>query len=97
MSQVSGFGLPSAAEFPATPTPPVGQDARELTRKVAIAVHELNRVNFAGEGREITFTVDRTTHLPVISVLDTQSREVIRQWPTEYVLQVARNENSTTR
>ena len=97
MSQVSGFGLPSAAEFPAAPTPPVGQDARELTRKVAIAVHELNRVNFAGEGREITFTVDRTTHLPVISVLDKQSGEVIRQWPTEYVLQVARNENSTAR
>ena len=97
MGRVSGLGLPSATEFPAAPTPPGGQDVRELTRRVAIAVHELNRVNFAGEGREITFTVDRTTHLPVISVLDTQSREVIRQWPTEYVLQVARNENSTAR
>ena len=104
MGQVTGFGLQSAifgvqsasdinaSRAPQGTASAVEQEIRELTRKVAAAVHELNDVNYAGHGREITFSVDRATRLPVVKVVDLQSKEIIRQWPAEYVLQAARTE-----
>src|SRR5947208_12836510 len=62
---------------------------RELVRQVSKAVSQLNDTGTAGQGKEITFSIDRATRLPVVKVVDTNTKEVIRQWPTEYVLQLA--------
>ena len=78
------------AEAQAQTVPPETREAtRETTRQLSAAVNDLNAVGYAGEGREITFSVDRETRLPVVKVIDTKSKEVIQQWPRDYVLQLA--------
>ena len=69
--------------------PETRKATRETTQQVSAAVNDLNVVGYAGEGREITFSVDRETRLPVVKVIDTKSKEVIEQWPRDYVLQLA--------
>jgi uncharacterized FlaG/YvyC family protein len=89
MGQISG----SSAVVPVPPenTTPVASSAesRALNRSASTAVQQLNDAEYAGAGREVTFSVDRATQRPVIKVVDTTTRETIQQWPLEYVLQLA--------
>ena len=41
--------------------------------------------------RSLQFTVDDKSGKDVVTVLDTETKEVIRQYPSEEVLQIARN------
>jgi len=41
-------------------------------------------------GRELEFSVDEETHLRLVKVVDTQTHEVIRQFPSEEVVQIAK-------
>ena len=68
---------------------PLPAEARETIRQVAAAVDDLNAVGYAGQDREITFSVDRETKLPVVKVIDAKSKEVIQQWPRDSVLHLA--------
>jgi uncharacterized FlaG/YvyC family protein len=83
----AGVTLSVAALLPVT-----GGDAsaqRQLTRAVAHAVSQLNESGYAGDGREVLFSVDRATRLPVVKVVDTSTKEVINQWPPEYAIRLA--------
>jgi hypothetical protein len=60
-----------------------------LNRAVSAGVRKLNDAGYAGEGREVTFSVDPATKIPVIKVVDTATKEVIEQWPPEYLLAMA--------
>jgi flagellar protein FlaG len=87
---VAGAALPVPPLLPVT-----GADAsaqRELTRSVAQAVSQLNESGYAGEGREVLFSVDRSTRLPVVKVVDTTTKEVISQWPPEYAIRLAESQ-----
>jgi len=86
----AGATIPVPALLPVT-----GGDAsaqRELTRKVAEAVSQLNESGYAGGGREVLFSVDRSTRLPVVKVVDTTTKEVISQWPPEYAIRLAESQ-----
>lgn len=73
----------------ATVSPPVSSSARALNSAVSGAVRTLNESRIVGEGREVTFSLDRATHIPVIKVVDTSTKEVINQWPPEYAILLA--------
>jgi len=86
--------LPVAAVTNPVPalSPVAGGDAsaqRNLSRSVAQAVGQLNESGYAGEGREVLFSVDRSTRLPVVKVVDTNTKQVIDQWPPEYAIRLA--------
>lgn len=68
---------------------------RTLTRAVSEAVGKLNNAGYAGEGREVTFSIDHSTQQPVIKVIDTVTKEVITQFPPQYVLALAENATNT--
>ena len=53
------------------------------------AVRSVNEAELLGQGRELTFTMDRQTKKPVLKIVDKETREVIRQIPPEYVLRLA--------
>ncbi len=65
------------------------QGNRSLNRAVSSAVSQLNDAGYAGAGREVAFSVDRATRLPVVKVIDSTTKEVIEQWPPEYLLAMA--------
>jgi len=62
---------------------------RTMNRAVSAAVSKLNDAGYAGEGREVTFSIDHSTKKMVIKVVDTNTNEVITQWPPEYLLELA--------
>jgi hypothetical protein len=69
---------------------------RALTSAVSTAVRTLNNSGILGEGREVTFSVDRATRRPIVQVVDTSTKEVINQWPPEYALRLAQSRQTQT-
>lgn len=83
---ITGTKGVASTSVPPTPSP---EADRALVREVSVAVKTLNRAQYAGEGRVITFSIDRVTRLPVVRVIDVNTKEVLNQWPAQYVLQLA--------
>ena len=52
------------------------------------AAQTVNESGFIGKN-QIVFSVDRTTHRPVIRVEDRETHEVVIQLPAEYLLRMA--------
>ncbi len=85
----------------ATSATPVSEastsEERALNRSIAVAVQTLNGSGHVGPGREVTFSLDQTTKRPVVKVVDTATNEVVEQWPSEYLLQLAADTQKLTR
>jgi uncharacterized FlaG/YvyC family protein len=69
--------------------PGISAEQAAFNRSVASAASAVNQSGILGENREVTFAVDQSTHKPVVRVLDADTKEVIDQWPPEYLLQMA--------
>lgn len=82
MSQISAVGVSSGIAVTSMPQ-------SNFKPEVAAAVAKLNGDALFGADREVIYSFDRTTHLPVVRVLDSQTKEVINQWPPEFALQLA--------
>jgi uncharacterized FlaG/YvyC family protein len=76
---------------------PASQQERALNRSVTAAVGIVNQASFLGEGREVQRSIAPGTHTPIIKVVDTKTKEVITQWPPEYLLQLAAQLTDETR
>lgn len=99
MGQISVTPLePSSSPKQVSPTSvSITAEERTLNRSVSAAVQTLNSVGYAGDGREVTFSLDQATKRPVVKVVDTFTKEVIHQWPPEYLLQLAADTKKLTR
>jgi uncharacterized FlaG/YvyC family protein len=89
MSQISITASPPVTEPQTGMSESSSQVTRSLNQAVSNAVRQLNEAAYPGEGREVTFSLDRATKAPVIRVVDTATKEVISQWPSEYLLEIA--------
>jgi flagellar protein FlaG len=87
----------ASTELPIAPPVSSTTEERALNRSVSAAVQTVNDAGYPGEGREVTFSVDQATKHPVIKVVDTSTKEVIQQWPPEYLLQLAADAQKLTR
>jgi flagellar protein FlaG len=58
-------------------------------KQLVQAVKAINKTELFGEGNELTFQMDRETRRPIIRLVDSRTKEVIRQIPPEYVLRMA--------
>ena len=72
-----------------TQTPEQQQERRELVR----AVKKTNESEFYGKDRELQIAFDRTTKRSVVRLVDKETKEVVRQFPPEYVLRIAEDLN----
>lgn len=57
--------------------------------KLGQAVAAINSSNIFGLDRELTFSLDRTTHQMLVKVIDRDTHETIMQLPPDYVLRMA--------
>jgi len=72
------------------PTPaPIPPEQAAANRDLVQAVRTLNTATAFGDQNEITFQVDRTSRLPVIRIVDRNTKELVTQIPAEYVLRMA--------
>ena len=84
--QITGItGLGQAPVAVAAPSPEQAAENRSLIQ----AVKAVNSAQTFGDQNELSFTLDRNTRLPVISVVDRTTKKVIEQIPPEYVLRLA--------
>jgi len=84
-----------AGASPGTESSTTTAEARALNRSLSAAVQTVNDSGYLGSGRELTFSVDHATKVPVIRVVDTSTNEVVEQWPPQYLLQVAADSQKT--
>jgi len=82
--RVDSMGVSTAVSAP-TPT----NENDVPIRQLVTAVHEVNKSELMGEGRQLTFTRDPDTRKPVIQIVDQNTGEVLDQIPPETVLQLA--------
>ena len=80
---------PGAAFSLAVTSTPVSPAVRAHVSAVAAAVRTLNESGIAGTGREVTFSLDPGTRIPIVRVVDKDTQEVITQWPSDYALRLA--------
>jgi len=69
------------------------RDQRQLRVEVSNAARRLNEAGYAGEGREITFSLNPDTRRPIIKVVDIDTREVVQEWPSDFLLKLVENLN----
>lgn len=62
---------------------PADDELRKAVEKVSSAMQAY--------GRELNFTIDEDSGIQIVKVVDTASNEVIRQFPSEEVLRIAKN------
>lgn len=77
--------------------PEATAEVRALNRSVSAAVQTVNESQVLGAGRSVTFSFDQATRLPVVKVLDTSTNQVVEQWPSEYLLELAADARKSTR
>jgi len=69
----------------AAPTPVANQDPAQ-TRQLVTAVRALNKSELFGDDRQLQFSRDPGTRMPVIRIVQPNTGEVIEQIPPEAVL-----------
>ena len=82
-------GVNGVGSIPATaPAPPAPEHVAE-TRDIVQAVKAVNAASSFGDNNEVSFMLDRNTKLPVIRIVNKNTKEVVEQIPAEYLLQLA--------
>jgi flagellar protein FlaG len=71
------------------PAPAIPVDQAAENRQVVQAVKALNGTEMFGHDNELTFQRDLQSKRMVIRVVNRQTKEVISQVPSEYVLRLA--------
>lgn len=78
----------AAAAFAPIPEP-IPPEQAAANRELVQAVKAVNADGLLGSNNELTFQMDRTTKMPVIRIIDKDTKEVVDQIPAEYILQLA--------
>jgi len=84
-----GVSPPSAQQPPTQETEVTGAAVAAKNRTISAAVKLLNEAGVAGASHELSIAIDPTTRQAVVRVVDLSTKEVIEQFPSEYLLQVA--------
>ncbi len=83
--RVDSIGASTAVSAPTTPS----KENDVPVREIVTAVHEINRSELMGEGRQLTFSRDPQTRRPVIQIVDQSTGEVLDQIPSQTLLELA--------
>jgi uncharacterized FlaG/YvyC family protein len=74
--------LPAAA-------PAIPADRAAENREVIQAVKAVNNAELFGDQNELAFQLDPKTHRMLIRVINRRTKEVVDQYPPEYILRLA--------
>ena len=77
------------AATPQVVAPASVPEGKATQQQVKEAVEQIQR-NIEAHSTDLRFTVDRATGKTIVSVVDSQTQEVVRQIPTEEIMKLAR-------
>jgi uncharacterized FlaG/YvyC family protein len=96
MAQNTAGSIPGAAPVAIeTAIKPVTAGERAFRQAVSTAVRQLNEQGNPGIGREVTYSIDPVSRRPVVRLIESQTKEVIAQWPNQYALELAAENRKT--
>jgi uncharacterized FlaG/YvyC family protein len=82
----------AASTLAAIPTPESVPPAQAAANRSLIqAVNTVNGSGTLGNNNELTFQIDRASHLAIVQIIDRSTKKVVEQIPPEYVLQLAKS------
>ena len=84
-----GFTRESYPTQANSPSLPEGQAQLVERRALVQAVRELEKAEVVGDGNELRLALDRETKRPVVRIVNRETGELIRQFPTEEVIRLA--------
>jgi flagellar protein FlaG len=73
----------------AVPAPKPAPAAKPTQEQVKEAVEEIQR-NISSNSTDLQFSVDSASGRTIVRIVDTETREIVRQIPTEEVMKMAR-------
>jgi uncharacterized FlaG/YvyC family protein len=82
-------GVNGVGQIPATAPAPAAPEHVAENRDIVRAVKAANAASSFGDNNEVSFMLDRTTKLPVIRIVNKETKEVVEQIPAEYLLELA--------
>jgi uncharacterized FlaG/YvyC family protein len=82
-------GVNGVGQIPATAPAPAAPEHVAENRDIVQAVKALNAASSFGDNNELSFLLDRNTKLPVIRVINKDTKEVVEQIPAQYILELA--------
>jgi uncharacterized FlaG/YvyC family protein len=82
-------GVNGVGQVLATAPAPAAPEKVAENRDIVQAIKALNAASSFGDNNELSFMLDRNTKLPVIRVINKDTKEVVEQIPAEYLLQLA--------
>jgi uncharacterized FlaG/YvyC family protein len=82
-------GVNGVGQIPATAPAPAAPEHVAENRDIVQAVKAVNAASSFGDDNEVSFMLDRNTKLPVIRIVNKETKEVVEQIPAEYLLQLA--------
>jgi uncharacterized FlaG/YvyC family protein len=89
--EITGAGA-AATSLAAIPTPErVPPEQAAANRDLVQAVKAVNEAGTFGDNNEITFQIDRASHLPLVRIIDRTTNQVVEQIPAEYILELAQS------
>ncbi|WP_338765782.1 flagellar protein FlaG [Massilia sp. METH4] len=81
---------PLVAAKPAAETKPATAGAPDSTPKDELAA-AVSKLNESVHEQSISFEIDEESKRTIVKVIDTHTKEVVRQMPTEEALQIAKS------
>jgi flagellar protein FlaG len=82
-------GVNGVGQIPATAPAPAAPERVAENRDIVQAVKAVNAASSFGDNNEVNFLLDRNTKLPVIRIVNKDTKEVVEQIPAESLLQLA--------
>ncbi|HXA04758.1 MAG TPA: flagellar protein FlaG [Bryobacteraceae bacterium] len=82
-------GVNGVGQIPATAPAPAAPEKVAENRDIVQAVKAVNAASSFGDNNEVSFLLDRNTKLPVIRIVNKDTKEVVEQIPAESLLQLA--------
>jgi uncharacterized FlaG/YvyC family protein len=82
-------GVNGVGQIPAMAPAPAAPEHVAENRDIVQAVKAANAASSFGDNNEVSFMLDRNTKLPVIRIVNKETKEVVEQIPAEYLLELA--------
>ena len=73
----------------AAPVSPLTPQERRQQRQLIRAVESVNLSQLFGQSTELTYSYDSRARKTVLQIVDKETKEVVRQLPEEYLLELA--------
>jgi len=81
----------------ASQTPVQTAERQAEDRQLVQAIKKINEADIMGSNNELTFVMDRTTRRPLVRIVNRETKEVVKQFPPEYVIRMAKELNDYSR